>query len=53
MLNKGDVDLRVDADDDEACRVAEVFNEDVDPLVNLLDTEDVDLFVNADNEDNV
>ena len=33
--------------------MAEVFNEDVGPLVNLLDTEDVDLFVNADNEDKV
>ena len=31
--------------------MAKVFNKDVGPLVNLLDTEDVDSFVDTDNED--
>ena len=31
--------------------MAEIINKDVGPLVNLLDTKDVDLFVDTDNED--
>ena len=33
--------------------MAEMFNKDVGPLVNLLDTEEVDLFVDAGDEDEV
>ena len=33
--------------------MAEIFDENVGPLVNLLDTEDADLFVDADDEDEV
>ena len=31
----------------------EIFDENVGPLVNVLDTEDADLFVDANNEDEV
>ena len=33
--------------------MAEMFNKDVGPLFNLLDTEEVDLFVDAGDEDEV
>ena len=33
--------------------MAEMLNEDVGAVVNLLDTEDVDLFADADDEDEV
>ena len=54
LLDKEEVDLFVEADDEgEVCRVAEMFDENVGPLVNFLDTEDVDSFVDADEKKEV
>ena len=54
MLEKKDVDLVVDAGvEDEVCRVAGIFDEEVGRLVKMLDNEDVDLVVDAGVEDEV